>query len=1154
MAHLAEWRCRRALLCAIFLTSYGHGQGLPTKPIADMETKPVYRAAGRETEPKVSVSGDAASQGERSLRVEHQGAGPRRASVSFPVDGAEGFNTVAFDLYCKYDLHATVLDVRLKQQPEGPGRFGSFQGSVKMRSVMDGWTPVRLAESAGLKFISVKGAKPDWGKIREVDLRLYGGDGKTVFYLDNLRFENMSGLKKTANVLYNGSFEIATNPDVPDGWARDLAVPPFGPEVWGIDTTTAYHGANSLRIGVPGKFARSWIKHIRATEGTAYTFSIYLKSDQEDTKARLRLHGVRKKEEELKDVTVGRDWKRHSLTATAKGGQLFVRAYLLSGGVLWLDAAQLEPGTEPTAYAPAAIDLLEQDEVSANTAAPVVSVGEPVKARIQRATQPPKIDGSLDDPCWKEAEELTPFVKLQKDEPALLKSVARMSYDDTALYFAVLAEEPEMKAVRDTFAAVRETGPWGSDLIELFIDLNHDRSSYYHFVANALGQQWQRRNVIGSGSGWSCDWDAAGDVGENSWTVELAIPYTCFDLRPSVLAPGPDGLIGVNVCRSDPRKKVFTSWAFAHGAFHTPAAFGQVSGFDADLRPYRYDMASLDWHRGRATTFLRNHTGKDRRLKLTFAAEAPDGTRQQATAKALIEAGKGAEVSAPLRLRGQGYHSVSLRVADETGRARLISQPTDVHVTGGAVLDLVGTEFDFYSREDEARARCFVEASQERCRNLTMRWRLDGDGARLTGSSQRPVTPGINEWSVPLEGVADGPHSLRVALVEGGETVAEEAKSFRKVPPARHEVRINRWGRFLVCDGKPFFWYGFFDSLHRSPEFELVDQRWEAALSDMKSVDATAVLNYIGRKEHYAKIQSALDQAHAHGIKMWVHLGLLFGYRDPQRRKGRPFSEEEDEQAFAEVRKLIAQHKDHPALLGWTTIDEPGNRPTAFTRDYTERIYRVVKEADPHHPCLFSHITRLGESKVYGRAMDLALIPFHRARDARHDHVFQEFWDAGFPIVTNARCYGAASTAREPTPAEIRTRVYRPLILGARGFCSYTYRGASMHTWREFGRIGKELRELSPILLTPDDRLMVDVLPRGQGLSALLKAWEGRHYLLAVNVNLDQVEATFRLTDVPTIGTVKPMFDTKPARSDAAARAISVTMDAKSTAIYEIAP
>ncbi|MBM4050056.1 MAG: hypothetical protein FJ279_33585 [Planctomycetes bacterium] len=103
--------------------------------------------------------------------------------------------------------------------------------------------------------------------------------------------------------------------------------------------------------------------------------------------------------------------------------------------------------------------------------------------------------------------------------------------------------------------------------------------------------------------------------------------------------------------------------------------------------------------------------------------------------------------------------------------------------------------------------------------------------------------------------------------------------------------------------------------------------------------------------------------------------------------------------------------------------------------------------------------------------------------------------------------------------------------------------------------MGRELRQLAPVLLTADDRLRVDVTPASEDVFVLLKAFKGKHFLLAVNAGPKPVEAVFRLVDAPIIGKLTPLFATPPpTRIDLAAKTLHVRLSAQSTAIYDIAP
>jgi len=324
-----------------------------------------------------------------------------------------------------------------------------------------------------------------------------------------------------------------------------------------------------------------------------------------------------------------------------------------------------------------------------------------------------------------------------------------MCYDDNAFYFGVRAEEPDMKAVTDLLAKPTRR-VWDTDAAEFFVDLNHDRKTYYHFAANANGLQYQARHTTkdifdGAHDSWHCEWRAAGKTDKGGWIVETAIPYTCFDLRPWVKV---GRALGVNVCRQDPRNKVYTSWSFSDGGFHIPEAFGEGKGLDVDLLPYRFELVRLDHYRGIASATVKNNTGADQKVTISLIAESPDGNLDRADIPTQIEVGREADVSVPLRLHRDGIHRVFVKVSDEEGSERFLSQPIEVRIAGTDMLNLVGTEFDFYTRETKARVRGFIGAGEERCKDLRLGCWLEREGKAVGQRSHISPNPGINEWDV----------------------------------------------------------------------------------------------------------------------------------------------------------------------------------------------------------------------------------------------------------------------------------------------------------------------------------------------------------------------------------------------------------------------
>ena len=80
----------------------------------------------------------------------------------------------------------------------------------------------------------------------------------------------------------------------------------------------------------------------------------------------------------------------------------------------------------------------------------------------------------------------------------------------------------------------------------------------------------------------------------------------------------------------------------------------------------------------------------------------------------------------------------------------LVALGAEVRVSGASLYDFVGPEFDFYTTDTVARARCFVEAGPEMCQDLKVQWQL-GHGAddRHVHGSFTP-TPGANTWTIDL--------------------------------------------------------------------------------------------------------------------------------------------------------------------------------------------------------------------------------------------------------------------------------------------------------------------------------------------------------------------------------------------------------------------
>jgi len=198
-------------------------------------------------------------------------------------------------------------------------------------------------------------------------------------WIDDLVIEEV-GIGESRNLLPNSGFEHATTPLYPDRWfshfdtnllTRDTLVPSAGAPLQ-LDDTDRVEGKYSCRLRGFHQFYSAPTRPARgvALRGdTDYVLSFYLKSDTPNAEFWYRVAtgpgGVALPWQKAEATT---EWTRYTavLRTSAKGGILHVNirtqgAWDWQGPgpvpTYWIDAAQFESGTEPTAYTPDEYDL-----------------------------------------------------------------------------------------------------------------------------------------------------------------------------------------------------------------------------------------------------------------------------------------------------------------------------------------------------------------------------------------------------------------------------------------------------------------------------------------------------------------------------------------------------------------------------------------------------------------------------------------------------------------------------------------------------------------------------------------------------------------------------------------------------------------------------
>ena len=137
------------------------------------------------------------------------------------------------------------------------------------------------------------------------------------------------------------------------------------------------------------------------------------------------------------------------------------------------------------------------------------------------------IDGNLDDAAWRQALQINLDVETNPGEnlPARVKTVAYLMEDGKNLYVAFDARDPNPSKIR-AYLRDRDSA-YNDDFVGIVIDSYNDQRRAFEFFSNPLGSQIDLTNDDVNkreDDSWDAIWDAAGQITEHGYVVEMEIP------------------------------------------------------------------------------------------------------------------------------------------------------------------------------------------------------------------------------------------------------------------------------------------------------------------------------------------------------------------------------------------------------------------------------------------------------------------------------------------------------------------------------------------------------------------------------------------------------------------------------------------------------
>ena len=172
-----------------------------------------------------------------------------------------------------------------------------------------------------------------------------------------------------------------------------------------------------------------------------------------------------------------------------------------------------------------------------------------------RARVPVVVDGKLDDEVWRLATWTDDFVDIEGDKKPRprFRTRAKMAWDDDYFYIAAELSEPHVWGTLTRHDSVI----FQDNDFEVFIDPDGDNHEYYEIEVNALNTEWDLllEKPYRDGGPAVDAWEIPGlktathvigklndpDGLDESWTIELALPWKVLGARAHRPAPPKDG-------------------------------------------------------------------------------------------------------------------------------------------------------------------------------------------------------------------------------------------------------------------------------------------------------------------------------------------------------------------------------------------------------------------------------------------------------------------------------------------------------------------------------------------------------------------------------------------------------------------------------------
>ena len=560
---------------------------------------------------------------------------------------------------------------------------------------------------------------------------------------------------------------------------------------------------------------------------------------------------------------------------------------------------------------------------------------------------------------------------------------------------------------------------------------------------------------------------------------------------------------------TDGWEKMEGTFAVPKGAVHTEAqltlveAVGEIwwdtltvrkrNAYSMNLSPYEEKCSQ---GKNRLKLVLENYTRSKDGLRLTLSLDD-----EPAATKAITPKGSPQEtVAIDYELGEPGKYKLRLSLSSEKDGQALFVGEKDVIVSGKLTTSVPRPAYVWPEQNiNTVSERILVDLPDAIAGESALVVEVRKDGRLLKRDRLVPVRP-ETKYAFPVGGLEPGEYQMRIALLDKADGVmVYKEEAFRIM--GRPRPRIGVKGGKLIIEGEPVFPIGMF-----SPWPKYYREYAEAGFNFVHSYDFEGNASTVPAKS-VRSCMALMDRAWDVGLWCLVNTPAM----------------EVVKRDWHTVRERLLTFRDHPSVVAYMEEEEMARG--FHTPESLKEWYNLIREVDPARPILLGdtrRITKEGQPRRFVlELMDMGVwwwYPFPLAEG--HTEVVVPDWLVenvrltDKPIWVAPQSYkGQRVEKRYPLPEEYRIQAYLAIIHGADGlmyFGGHIFYDPEGGHWDELKQLVRELRDMSPVFLSPTSDLKVE-MTGGEKISTLLKEHGESHVLIAANRDRSTAKATFRL-------------------------------------------